>query len=289
MNRYTLTTLLWVILSITTTILCDKDILDADTEHVSTTEQLASYIQESSLTPLDLTYVIYDSNHPFSIVFAYLTFMPLVIVVMLTTLILFNRDIEAIFQLAALIASTVINSVLKHIIKQPRPITSVKQGHGMPSDHSQFMFIYCTYLLLWIWLSNRYHINYTNSSNSSINSTSNDISYGINIGGERLWKIICSILLVTISCIVAYSRIFLGVHTIEQVIVGCIVGTILGIIWFIISYCILYKHIYPMIENSCIGRMLYVMDNGYKYNIIRYNYIVSKIQHVKVYNSNKID
>lgn len=94
-------------------------------------EHLASAVQESALTPLDLTYVLYDSSHQLSIVYAYITFLPLVIVVSLVVLIVFTRNIECINQLVGVVTSTVINSMLKHAVKQARPLGSAKSGYGM--------------------------------------------------------------------------------------------------------------------------------------------------------------
>lgn len=148
------------------------------------------------------------------------TFSPLVIGIGHTTLIMFRREIESINQMIGLVLSTIINQLLKRYFCEARPTNSVKTGHGMPSDHSQFMAFFTIYVLAWLWTR----------ANHSINQPS---------------RILLSLCLPLLTVLVAISRIHLEVHTIGQVCAGLVIGTILGALYFAFSFQFLYQSFYP--------------------------------------------
>lgn len=53
-----------------------------------------------------------------------------------------------------LLFNEALNAVLKHIIKQPRPMSrdNMYNEYGMPSSHSQFMWFFSIYMFLFIWV-----------------------------------------------------------------------------------------------------------------------------------------
>lgn len=152
----------------------------------------------------------------------------------------------------------------------PRPkhfvdISCVVCVIGMPSDHSQFMCLYCTYVILYLLHSGRITLNHTQI---------NIYHAGTVIGSDVQWKLFGSCVSIIITLIVAYSRIFLGVHSIPQVIVGCLIGVVLGIIWYSVSYYMLYPYVYPYIESSRLGKSLYLQDNSMISNQIHTDYML---------------
>lgn len=209
------------------------------------------------LVPLDLTHVVYDDSHALGIVFALLTYTPFVIGIALFTLFLFTRDLECINQLCACVGSTAVNTVLKQLLRQPRPINSVKQGFGMPSDHSQFMAACLIYVTLWLTVSGRVSFTVTTAQTSASSAATAAASRS-----GKVQKAIIIALLLLNMCAVMYSRVFLGVHSVQQVLVGCCCGVVYGCCWYLLSSRCLWPFVFPLIESSAIGRALYIHDNG---------------------------
>lgn len=109
-----------------------------------------------------------------------------------------NSENKLIF-LIYIFINFVINSLLKVIINEPRPINhntnySFLQRNGMPSGHAQIsFFIYFFYK--------------DNIKNKNIN--------------------INRIILI-LACLTSFERIYNNKHTLEQVLVGIIIGSLLG-------------------------------------------------------------
>jgi dolichyldiphosphatase len=187
----------------------------------------------SRFIPLDFTYVVYDRDAHHSVVLAYLTFLPILVGIGVINAVLLRRDLEALYQATGLLLSSAINAVLKRIIGQSRPPGSHKLGYGMPSDHAQFSFFFVTYLSLWmVWrarLTPRQRAGYI------------------------------SALLLT-AVIVCWSRIHLGVHSTAQVLVGSSIGMLLGALWAGWAQVCVWRHIFPLLEQSPLGRRWYFKD-----------------------------
>jgi len=186
-----------------------------------------------TLVPLDFTYVVYDSSSLVSLLLAYLTYLPILAGTMLFAAVLLRRDLEAIYQLTGLVFSSAVNTVLKKLIKQPRPAGSVKTGHGMPSDHAQFSFFFVVYVSAWMWQRVRL---------------------------SRVAKAQLLALLLVTSVIVCWSRVHLGVHSFAQVVAGAITGSILGWLWAAWGRVCVWRHLYPWVERSRIGQTWFLKD-----------------------------
>ena len=101
--------------------------------------------------------------------------------------------------------------VLKYLIRQPRPANPWKKGYGMPSDHAQFMgFIAIFSILTYRFLQH-----------------------------QRPQLILPPKIALTIPLSVAlfvcYSRYAIGVHSLEQVLVGFVVGVIFAFFWYFLG------------------------------------------------------
>jgi dolichyldiphosphatase len=163
------------------------------------------------LKSFDLTHVQYDSEDRFGSVIALITLCPIYICVMYATLIISRRDFQTIYACIGQMISVGINLVLKHTLKQPRPIfhgmVVDNDDHGMPSNHAQFMFhfaiYYCMQLLFRSWSL------------------------------PFQFRVIYSLLVVTAAVTVCYTRIHLQYHNVEQVLVGALIGSATGFIWFV--------------------------------------------------------
>lgn len=143
----------------------------------------------------------------------------------------------------------ILNFSLKRIIKEPRPELSFKSGYGMPSDHSQFMFYYA------------FTIIYTVVKKQKFKSTiiSPLISLAISIS----------------SFVVAIGRVYVGVHTIEQIVCGSIIGLIFGLFWIALGE----KKIFPLfqyLETLPISEWLYLRDSNHVHNPWEFEYQLYK-------------
>lgn len=163
------------------------------------------------LKSFDITHVQYDSDDKLGSLVALITLCPIYICVMYATLILSRRDFQTVYACIGQMISVGINLVLKHVLKQPRPMfhgMSVdSDDFGMPSNHAQFMFhfsvFYSLQLLLRSW-SLPFH-----------------------------FRCIYSLLILVIAVGVSFTRVYLQYHTVGQVLVGALIGSITGLIWFV--------------------------------------------------------
>mmetsp|Transcript_16932 Transcript_16932/g.23681 ORF Transcript_16932/g.23681 Transcript_16932/m.23681 type:complete len:189 (+) Transcript_16932:31-597(+) len=138
-----------------------------------------------------LTYVVYDGGVSGHKVLALITLCPIFLIVAYLTLIYSRRQIQTIIMLIGQLANEAANSVLKQHIKESRPEACAHEGYGMPSSHSQFMGFFAAYCLI-----------------SSIRWENNDfISH----------KVLGNLSIMSLACLVMYSRVELGYHTFAQV------------------------------------------------------------------------
>ena len=151
-----------------------------------------------------LTYIEYPSEDKyFGFLMALFSLAPILLLPSILTTFVYSRDLRVGFLSLGLILSTVINEVLKAIIKQQRPLLSHRKGYGMPSDHAQFMFF------LFVVARNMLK----------------DKRFRPGFA-----RVVSSVLFIA-SVLVMISRIYLGVHTLSQVFIGALIGFIFGAIW----------------------------------------------------------
>ncbi|KAK8790281.1 hypothetical protein WA588_000443 [Blastocystis sp. NMH] len=163
---------------------------------------------------------------------ALMSLAPVVFVVIICASVLVNRDMHSCFLLAEMLSCTALNQILKHIIKQERP-GGAQHTHGMPSDHAQFMSCLCVYLTLWLY--NRVHLS---------SFVQNQIAI------VALW--------VTWGCVI-YGRLYLGEHTVAQVIVGITVGCAYGLGWYSLDISV-FRSYYHSISQWPLFRWLQFKD-----------------------------
>jgi dolichyldiphosphatase len=198
-------------------------------------EHATAVLPVPSLLPLDFTFVLYDPSSHLSLLLAFVTFAPILLIWGVGVGLLLRRDIEAAFQLTGLLLSTAVNMVLKRWVAEHRPLGSAKLGHGMPSDHTQCMTFVFVYSTIWLWHRVRLH---------------------------RGLKGAIVVALAALGMIVAYSRVHLGVHSIRQVVAGAMVGGLLGASWGMLGLKVAWDRWFPALESSWIGRKLALKDAG---------------------------
>jgi dolichyldiphosphatase len=152
----------------------------------------------------DLTCLYYEEADIFGIPMVLLSLLPIFLVVSYVTLITVNHDLNVVWMLAGQLFNEGLNNILKRIIKQPRPSSSKKAGFGMPSSHSQFMWYFAIYGLLCLSISR-----------------------------QNYWlRVFYALIMIGAATGVSVSRVWLGYHNFDQVVVGASVGSLTGIFWF---------------------------------------------------------
>ncbi|ETM47158.1 hypothetical protein, variant [Phytophthora nicotianae] len=158
-----------------------------------------------ALKAFELTWVMYDPTDRFGVIMALFTLSPVFVTLMHVTLVTCQRDLDSVSMFLGQVVSEVINKILKKTINQQRPDGARMSGSGMPSAHSQFISYFASYAVAYTY------------------SRLNAHRYI-----EQWFTIVGCIFLAVFTC---YSRVRLGYHTKDQVVVGAIVGAIVGFSW----------------------------------------------------------
>lgn len=159
---------------------------------------------------LDLTHVLYDDTSLFSLALALITLSPILLMASYAALAVQTREYLVIVMWAGQLAGEAFNWILKHIIKEDRPMESIGNGYGFPSSHSQYMAYFASFLICHLYFRHRF----TSTGHRVI---------------DQLWRATVYLGLTAWSGAVAYSRYYLGYHTPNQIIWGIGIGLFLGI------------------------------------------------------------
>lgn len=202
--------------------------------------------------PFSLTYVEYPKGDTIGKFLAVSSLAPIAIIVGFITLILFRRDLHTIMFFAGAMINEILNLLLKYIIAEPRPVLrgGLYTEYGMPSSHSQMMWFFAVYSILFLIFRLR-HI-----SNSVM---------------ELLWKVVVAVGLVTTAGIVMYSRVYLLYHSWSQVLCGALVGILLGCGWFMLIHLVLTP-LFPVIASWSVCEHLMIRDTSLIPNILWFEY-----------------
>ncbi|XP_041369987.1 dolichyldiphosphatase 1-like [Gigantopelta aegis] len=206
---------------------------------------------------VSLTHVEYPKGDLIGQGLAWFSLLPFCIIVAFITLIIFRRDLHTMCFLTGLLLDEAVNWVLKHVIREQRPITErvLYTEYGMPSSHAQFMWFFSIYLTFFLFI--RVYTNYT--------------------WVDDLWKYAVSLGSFIISIIVCYSRIYLGYHTISQVFWGAASGFVLGVCWFGVVQ-LLLTPLFPHIASCHLGEFFMVRDSTLIPHVLWFEYTSSRTE-----------
>lgn len=98
-----------------------------------------------------------------------------------------------------------LNQVLKRSIRQRRPDGARMGGNGMPSAHAQFIAFFAAYVAAYTLKRMGVH---------------RQLEKQLTVAGAAV-----------LAAVVCYSRVRLGYHSVEQVVVGAAVGAVTGLAW----------------------------------------------------------
>ncbi|KAF3849390.1 hypothetical protein F7725_015887 [Dissostichus mawsoni] len=203
---------------------------------------------------ISLTHVEFPEGDLTGHLLAYISLLPIAVLVGFVTLIVFKRELHTISFFGGLILNEGVNWVLKHIFREPRPCagahTTLHTEYGMPSSHSQLMWFFVVYFFLFLYL----RMHQTNNARCV----------------DLLWRHILSIILLGTALSVSYSRVYLLYHSWSQVFYGGVAGLTIGIMWFFFTQEVLTP-LFPKIAG-----VLLVRDTSLIPNILWFEYTVTR-------------
>lgn len=188
-----------------------------------------------SLASLSLTHVYYNPDDYLSHVCAYLALIPQGLVIVYVALLICCRELEIGLMFAGQLVCEAANFALKRLIKEERPKgqMTVGKGYGMPSSHAQFVAFWSVYLILFMMMRHTPRLSHP-ASFVATGATSSGRSLAA-AWGSYIERVSVSAVSVVIAAAVAWSRIYLGYHTLRQVLAGCSVGVVCAVGWFAVT------------------------------------------------------
>lgn len=208
----------------------------------------------SALVAVSLTHIRYRAGDCFGWVMGWFSLLPIFIALGgFTTLALFRRELQTFFFAVGLLICETSNQVIKSIVREPRPITcgllEACESYGWPSGHSQFMVFFAIYLTCLATFNFKFSADYVRK---------------VTIGLP--WAL---------APLVMYSRVYLGYHSVTQVLAGASLGVVLGSSWF---WCV-HRYFHPkfqQLEKSKFCRFFRIRDSSHIPDIIGFEYKVSQ-------------
>lgn len=109
--------------------------------------------------------------------------------------------------------TAIINQVIKHIIRRPRPVNIIvnEDGYSFPSGHSMMSICFYALIIYFIWQTNM----------------------------KKSTKIVLTVILSLLVLLIGFTRIYLGAHYPSDIISGYLIT-----IAYMVLYIPLYKKLY---------------------------------------------
>jgi len=206
-----------------------------------------------------LTHVEYPKGDLFGKILAVSSLFPVFIVCSLVTLVLFRREMHTVTFLIGQLGNEVLNYVIKHIVKEKRPsmrdLSNMHVKYGWPSSHAQFIWFFAFYLTLFV--NFRCH-------NRSISPCFFNV-----------WKLIVTTASFCLAGVVTYSRVYLGYHTLNQVVWGAAIGSVVSLIWFVLTQFV-FAPLFPMFVHSKLGEFFMIRDSSLIPDVLWFEYTISR-------------
>jgi len=204
---------------------------------------------------ISLTHVEYPVGDIFGGVLAWMSLVPVFIIVGFITLIFSRPDLHTILFFIGQLCNEIINYTLKKVIAHPRPARNRSERlfseHGMPSSHAQFMSFFIVYLSLFLFIRLHHHSG--------------------QLVRHKIWKYSVWLTFSVSTILVFISRVYLLYHTINQVIVGAVVGSINGLVWFSMVH-LLLSPFFPSIAAWSVCELLMIRDASLIPNCLLFEY-----------------
>ena len=139
--------------------------------------------------------------------------------------------------------------IIKELAHEARPLTcealEMCDSNGWPSSHSQYMCFFSIYVTL--LATRRLHF------------------------GDELRRVFIALLPWPFALTVMYSRVYLGYHTVSQILAGGTLGCLLGAAWYFLMD-IVVSPWFPWLEDTAICRYLRIKDSSHIPDVIGFEY-----------------
>lgn len=202
---------------------------------------------DPSYEALDLHHVRYQKGDVLGYFLAWISILPIYASVMLFSHLVNRREIHSLFIFIGQQLAMFLALLLKNSIKQQRPETCSSldacNTYGWPSQHTTLTFFLAAYLTLSAFKKNN--------------------------NREQRWTVALSSL--SLAFLTMYSRVYLGYHTVSQVIGGAFVGSSVGAVWFWMVNSV-FSGYFPGIEESFTRRILHLKDTSHIPNVLKLEY-----------------
>lgn len=223
--------------------------MTAEVKKCDSLEFAAKAAAKTMKKPFSLTYLLYDEGDLLGYVMCIFSLLPILIMFSYGILLMFRRELHILSLTLGQLLNDVICLWMKKWIKQPRPNTAVtllgRFDYGMPSQHSQFIFFCSAYLICClIW-----------------RMTLGPVS-----------RLTGMVVLAFTSIIVAYSRVYLGYHSLVQVEAGAVLGSAFAIVWFWFTQRVLQPTVFGYIHSSRVFQYFYLRDSYPIPNVLKFEH-----------------
>lgn len=196
---------------------------------------------------------------------------------------------------AGQLACEAVNFALKRIIKEERPqrIHRTGKGYGMPSSHAQFVAFWAVAMALFLlvrhtpsWTDHGYRRagrqqEERRDGNGGVAGRARGSDGGDVAGGARTnawgqeWVVVesyahrpwsfferaaASAVVLLAAAAVSWSRVYLGYHTVSQVLVGAAAGATCAVAWYIITAVARQSGLLAWVLESPVARGLRLRD-----------------------------
>lgn len=203
-----------------------------------------------------------DPEDNISYLCAWLALVPQALCIVYVTLIWSTREAEVALMFGGQLACEAANFVLKRLIKEERPsrIHRTGKGYGMPSSHAQFVAFWAVAMALFLLV--RHTPSWTDHGYGPRSAAVDGQGGGAGKGnkdvrtaaarrtsswGQQDWVMVesyahrpwsyaeraaAAAFVLGVAALVAWSRVYLGYHTVNQVLVGCLAGAVCAVAWY---------------------------------------------------------
>lgn len=193
---------------------------------------------------LSLTVARYAKEDALGKYVAIFTLSPIYLAVAYMTLVVVRRDLQVFILAAGHLFDLALNKALKNWFAEARPLGCVNTGHGMPSNHAQYMFFFATFSALYLWGRVSY------CTEAKVGLTTALLGWAAGVG---------------------YSRMHLKCHTFSQVAAGAAIGSSTGTLWYLLFTRVMLP-LLPAVTKWPLCQALYVKDYSQVPNVLAFEH-----------------